>query len=173
MRRTVMAGLLAASVSSPVFAAPVTADVHDYLTGYVGYADVLDDYEDSAQFGIEYRARSVGYGVRPTVGFNIDHLGAKYGYAGLNFEWPITGNWIAMPNFMVGAYSPGGGKDLGAALEFRSGIEFAYELENMHRIGIAFNHISNASLHNKNPGSETLLLSYSVPFGAVTGALGF
>ncbi|HID90986.1 TPA: hypothetical protein EYP44_03395, partial [Candidatus Bathyarchaeota archaeon] len=40
------------------------------------------------------------------------------------------------------------GKDLGGALEFRSGIEASYAFENDSRLGVAFNHISNASLYD-------------------------
>ena len=100
--------------------------------------------------------------------FNLTNEGSVYGYGGLNWDIPILDSQLYLiPNFMIGAYSQGDGKDLGHALEFRSGLELAYQLPSSHRVGIAFNHISNASLGDKNPGAETLLINYQVPTGTL------
>ncbi len=98
--------------------------------------------------------------------FSFDHKGAMYGYGGLNLDFAI-GKFYVTPNFMVGAYSRGDGKDLGGPLEFRSGLELSYEMENTHRVGVAFNHISNARIYTHNPGAETLLVNYSIPVGSL------
>ncbi|MBT5810587.1 MAG: acyloxyacyl hydrolase, partial [Rhodospirillaceae bacterium] len=55
------------------------------------------------------------------------------------------------------------GKDLGNTVEFRSGVELAYRLDDRARLGVAFHHISNASLSDNNPGTETLTLTFSLP----------
>ena len=68
------------------------------------------------------------------------------------------------PSFGAGIYDDGSGKKLGNDLQFRTALEVSYELKNKNRIGIAFSHISNANLGNKNPGVEILSLSYHVPF---------
>lgn len=140
-----------------------------YLVPYVGWFDVTDDTDQrqSAQFGAEYRFRQIGYGIRPTLGFNADSKGTAYGYGGFNLDIPFYQNRIYLtPNFMAGAYSKGSsGKDLGGAIEFRSGLELAYQMPNSHRVGLAFNHISNASIYDSNPGAETVLLTYSIPIG--------
>lgn len=142
----------------------------EYVAGSVGYFDVIDGEDDAASFGLEYRFNPIEYRIRPMVGGFVNSDGSAYGYAGVNWEVPILSHQLYMiPNFAVGAYSRGDGKDLGGALEFRSGIEFAYQMENFHRIGLAFNHISNASLYDENPGVETLLLNYSVPTSAIIG----
>ena len=140
-----------------------------YLVPYIGWFDVTDDTDQrqSAQFGAEYRFRQIGYGVRPTLGFNVDGKGATYGYGGFNADIPLYRDRVYLiPNFMAGAYSKGSdGKDLGGVIEFRSGLELAYQMQNSHRVGLAFNHISNASIYDSNPGAETVLLTYSIPIG--------
>ncbi|NBX03393.1 MAG: acyloxyacyl hydrolase [Alphaproteobacteria bacterium] len=142
----------------------------DYISGSVGWVDAIDQENESVQGGVEYRFSPIGYHLRPMVGANVNTDSSVYGYAGLNMDVPILSNQLYLiPNFAVGAYSEGDGKDLGGALEFRSGIEIAYQMENAHRIGLALNHISNAGIYNKNPGVENVVLTYSVPTGAVFG----
>ena len=89
--------------------------------------------------------------------------GALYGFVGAGLELPLGERISLTPNLAAGLYSDGGGKDLGYAVEFRSGAEIAYELDDSSRIGLAFHHISNASLADTNPGAETVVLYYSVP----------
>lgn len=150
------------SVLTP--AAQATEDRKDYITGYIGYFDVIGADNSAAQFGIEYRARTLQYGLRPTIGINVTNDASVYAYAGFHWDAPIIDNQLYLiPSFVAGAYKNGDGKDLGGTIQFRSGIEMAYEFSNAHRLGIAFNHISNASIYRKNPGSETALVTYSIP----------
>ena len=88
---------------------------------------------------------------------------AVYGFAGIDADFFISNRFVLNPNFAVGAYSNGDGKDLGHGLEFRSGLELNYVLDDQSRFGVAFNHISNASLGDSNPGTESLLVNYSIP----------
>ena len=53
---------------------------------------------------------------------------------------------------------------LGNKVEFRTTLEFSYQLVNKDRIGISFGHISNANIGNKNPGAEIISISYQKPF---------
>ena len=73
-------------------------------------------------------------------------------------------NWNFTPSFGVGYYDDGNGKKLGNKVEFRTTIEFSYQLINKDRIGISFGHISNANIGNKNPGAEVISISYQKPF---------
>lgn len=158
-------------LASGAFAETHSALRQDYLTPYAGVFDLTNNNpRNLAQFGLEYRFRDVFYGLRPTLGVNADVKGGAYAYGGINWEIPLGSSaFVLIPNFMAGAYRQGDGKDLGGAIEFRSGIELDYQLANAHRIGIAFNHISNASIYDKNPGAETVLVNYSIPIGALTG----
>ena len=68
------------------------------------------------------------------------------------------------PSFGLGYYNNGSGKNLGNDIQFRTTIEFSFELENKNRLGISFGHISNANLGDKNPGVEILSINYQVPY---------
>lgn len=153
------------------FSAPSrAASQQEYLTGYAGWFDFIRQHDQAAQFGVEYRMRPWVYGLRPTVGVNVSTDASIYGYGGINWEIEAIRNQLyVIPNFMVGAYGQGHGRDLGGALEFRSGIEVDYQLANQHRVGMAFNHISNASIYDRNPGAETLLVTYSIPLSSLMG----
>ncbi len=145
-------------------AAHAVEDKKDYITGYIGYFDVIRNDYNSAQLGAEYRARPLRYAIRPMFGVNVTTDGSIYGYAGLNWDAELIKDQLYLiPNFAAGLYHKGDGKNLGGAIEFRSGIELAYQLPNAQRIGVAFNHISNASIYGHNPGSETALVTYSIP----------
>ena len=70
---------------------------------------------------------------------------------------------VLTPSFGAGLYAEGSGKDLGHAVEFRSQIELSYRFDNRSRLGVAFSHISNASIADDNPGVEILNVYYSLP----------
>ena len=73
-------------------------------------------------------------------------------------------NIIFTPSFGLGYYDDGSGKKLGNEIQFRTTLEFSYQLKNNNRIGISYGHISNANLGDKNPGVEIISLSYQVPY---------
>ena len=152
------------AVSTSALAAPAFAG--DYLTGSLGYFDVIRQNQTAAQFGAEYRFEQYEYGFRPMVGAFVTTEGSVYGYGGVHWDVAIIPNELYIsPNFAVGAYSKGDGKELGGTLEFRSGIEIAYQLPNQHRVGLALNHLSNASIYDQNPGVEVAMITYSIPVG--------
>lgn len=160
--------LFSALLISAVFA-PAVASATEYLTGTLGWYDVTQQDNEAMEFGAEYRFNPMKYGLRPMAGIFGTTDGSVYGYGGLHWDIELVPNqWYISPNFAAGVYSNGDdGKKLGGAIEFRSGIELAYQMPNQHRIGVAFNHISNASIYDHNPGVETLLVSYSLPTGNV------
>lgn len=159
--KKILLALCLLPLATPAFA-------QDYLTGYLGWYDLVDGENEATQFGAEYRFHPFDYGIRPTIGANITTDGSVYGYGGFNWDIELVANqFYVIPNFMAGLYAEGDGKDLGHAIEFRSGIEFAYQMQNAHRVGLAFNHVSNAGIGNKNPGAETLMLTYSLPMGTM------
>ena len=73
-------------------------------------------------------------------------------------------NFIITPSFGGGYYDDGDGKKLGHSIEFRTAIEISYQLVNKTRIGFSLSHTSNANIGDKNPGVETISLSYQIPF---------
>jgi lipid A 3-O-deacylase len=163
MKKSLLAATLALAT-----ALSASAHATDYLTGSVGYFDFNKRVDPSTLLGLEYRFNEWKYNFRPIIGAFVNTDGGTYGYAGLNYDVTLMPNQLYLvPNFAVGAYGRGSSKDLGGVLEFRSGIELDYQLPNTQQIGIALNHISNASIYSHNPGEETILVNYSVPFASV------
>jgi len=109
--------------------------------------------------------------LKPFAGIELTTDSAYYLISGIyledNFGELMTGeenNWNFTPSFGVGYYDDGNGKKLGNKIEFRTTLEFSYQLKNNDRIGLSFGHISNANIGNKNPGVEIISLSYQKPF---------
>ena len=63
------------------------------------------------------------------------------------------------PQFAVTLYEDGDGKDLGGPLEFRSGLEVAYDFARGPTVGLLFYHLSNGDFYDFNPGSNSLVLT--------------
>ena len=66
-----------------------------------------------------------------------------------------------------GYYKDGHEIKAGNPLEFYIGIDLFYRFKNNVRLGFGIFHISNADSGYRNPGSETLVLKYQIPFGKV------
>jgi len=101
----------------------------------------------------------------PAVGGMATSDGALYAYAGFRVGVPLgdTGTWRFTPQWAAGLYyPPPGGRSLGGPVEFRSGIELSRLLRNGGRGGLLFYHVSNAGFYERNPGSESLVLTYTV-----------
>lgn len=138
-----------------------TAAAEEYLTLSAGSFDTLDD--NTPNFGLEYRGESFWHDLLPVAGIQANTDGGVYGYVGLNYDWQFTDSWYLTPNVAVGAYEDNSSVDLGGWLEFRTGLEVAHRFDNAHRLGLAFHHISNASIYDENPGTEQVMLTYSIP----------
>ena len=65
---------------------------------------------------------------------------------------------------MSGIIFGGTSKKIKNYLQIGNKLHVNYNSKNENRIGISFGHISNASLGNKNPGTEILSLSYQSSF---------
>jgi hypothetical protein len=104
-----------------------------------------------------------GFNIRPLLGLMATAEGSFYIYGGINLDLIFFDHLLFAPGFAAGYYNHGKGKNLGYPLEFRSGIELAWQFSDWRRLGIHFYHISNASLGNRNPGEESLVLFYDIP----------
>ena len=125
------------------------ADEPAFFAASAGGFDVNDD-DTSAEFRLEYRSDYRLWHVGPMFGLMANADGGVYGYGSVFLDIFFGKNWVLMPNVAVGAYREGSSKDLGSILEFRTGAEFAYRFDDKSRLGIAFQHISNAGLAHKN-----------------------
>lgn len=129
----------------------------------VGAFDIFDNDETAAEFGIEYRFAPMEstYHLIPVVGLTANSDGGYWVHTGIRYDYRLNENWVLTPNFAVAAYEDGAGKDLGHGIEFRTGLEFAYKLDESSHLGLGIYHLSNAGLGDKNPGEESVILSYS------------
>lgn len=99
----------------------------------------------------------------PVAGAMASAQGALYAYGGFRFDLPVGRRWIVTPSWAAGLYYAGkeDGKDLGGVVEFRSGVELAYQLGERSRLGLCLYHLSNGGFYDFNPGTESLTLTYS------------
>jgi hypothetical protein len=72
----------------------------------------------------------------------------------------MGGKMIFTPSFAPGLYTQGDGKDLGHVLEFKTELQASYSISEGSSFGVSYNHISNASLGDKNPGANSYMFNY-------------
>ncbi|MFY0666032.1 MAG: acyloxyacyl hydrolase [Natronospirillum sp.] len=135
---------------------------------YLGVVDYQRDHEDSV-YGVGYLTaqRWTRFDFRPVVGLMRTRHASHFAFAGITreskFSTRDTGFLVSV-DFAPGLYLHGGNADtdLGFWLQFRSGVNLAYEFADHTRIGVGYHHLSNASLAEENPGTETVTITYSV-----------
>ncbi|MSP52543.1 MAG: acyloxyacyl hydrolase [Alphaproteobacteria bacterium] len=158
---TVVYGCAALQASGPAVAQEV--DDPDFLSLGLGYFDINDD-DGAAEFRLEYRSDKKIFFLKPFTGLMVTTDSAFHGYAGVLLDLYLGRRAVMTPSFAAGYFHNGNGKDLGSDIEFRSQIELAYRFDDRSRLGLAFSHISNASIADRNPGTEILTITYAVPF---------
>ena len=130
-----------------------------------GMYDFLHNYK-AWEGRAEYDFAHGYYFVHPMMGVFATNRRAGFAYAGFNLDLHIGDHFVIVPNASVGYYHQGNGKNLGEAFEFKTGARFDYRFHDDSRIGIAFDHISNAGFSSRNPGEENILLVFSFPIGS-------
>jgi lipid A 3-O-deacylase len=134
----------------------------DNLLLGAGVFDLRD--EPSGAGTVEYRFGRKVFVIGPALGLLANTDGGLFGYVGVYSDLSYR-NFYVTPLLAIGGYREGSGKDLGGVFQFRQSLDLAYRFANGHRLGIRVAHISNASIHDSNPGEEELLLTYSLPVG--------
>ena len=160
---TIAAAVAAAmGIGAIICVKPAVADDPDFLALSAGVFEIKGDH--AAEFRLEYRSKLEWWIFRPFSGVMLTSDRALYGYGGILLDLYFGRRIVVTPSFAIGAFDRGHGKDLGHTVEFRSQIEVAYRFPDRSRLGISFNHLSNASISDKNPGAESLMLTYAIPF---------
>ena len=135
---------------------------------FTGNFDFSDDKQSALLVGFQHQnetlERNTFIGnISPITGGFITENSAVYVYTG--FEWNVDmGALTFTPSFAPGLYHKGDGKDLGHVLEFKSEVQLSYELSKSSSLGISYNHVSNASLGDKNPGANSYMFNYIKKF---------
>ena len=109
---------------------------------------------------VEFAALQDQRFLQPLVGFIAAQTQDSYLYFGVLTDLPLFDPLRIALRFAGGIYHQGRGINLGYPLEFRSELEFIWNLDRRNRFGIGLAHFSNGALSGVNPGLEALLLSY-------------
>ena len=135
---------------------------------YTGMFDFSDDGQRAGLFGMQHQNENLTRNsflgtLSPITGFMITENNAGYIYTGVQAQYSI-GNLNITPSFSPGLYGEGDGKDLGHILEFKSELQLSLDLFSNSELGFSYNHISNASLGEKNPGANSYTFNFLKKF---------
>ena len=135
---------------------------------YTGMFDFSDDGQRASLFGIQHQNESLIRDsflgtISPITGLMLTEKNAAYFYTGVQAQYKL-GKLNVVPSFAPGLYSEGDGKDLGHVLEFKSEVQLSLNLSSTSELGFSYNHISNASLSDKNPGANSYMFNFIKQF---------
>jgi len=140
---------------------------YEMLNITAGQVGILDDKTGSQRYGLEYRFKSFagpgGFRLIPAIGAAVANNDAHFIYSDLRHDFYMSQQWLLIPSFGLGIFKDGNDINLGNDLEFRSGLEIAYQFHNNYRAGIAIFHLSNGGISSQNPGTEALVFSVCIP----------
>ena len=135
---------------------------------FTGNFDFSDDKQSAYLVGFQHQNENLNRetflgNVSPITGGFITENSAAYIYTGI--EWNMDmGGMVFTPSFAPGLYHEGDGKDLGHVLEFKSEVQLSYEPSDNTSFGISYNHVSNTSLGDKNPGANSYMFNFLKTF---------
>ena len=138
------------------------------LNIFTGMFDFSDNKQSSGLLGLQHQneelfKKSFLGKLSPITGGFLTEKNAFYLYTGIQAEYEL-GFLTITPSFAPGYYNDGDGKDLGYPLEFKSEIQMSFNLSDDAHLGMSYNHISNASLGDKNPGANSYMLNFLKQF---------
>ena len=139
------------------------------LNFFTGNFDFSDDKQSAYLIGFQHQDENLNRNtflgnVSPITGGFVTGNSAAYVYTGV--EWNVDmGEKIKFtPSFAPGLYHEGDGKDLGHVLEFKSEVQLSYVTSDKSSFGVSYNHVSNASLGDKNPGANSYMFNFLKKF---------
>lgn len=135
---------------------------------YTGMFDFSDDGKKAALVGFQHQNeelnRDTFFGnLSPITGALITADSAGYLYSGVQAQYKI-GALNLTPSFTPGLYYEGDGKDLGHLIEFKSEVQLSFNFSKDSELGFSYNHLSNASLGDKNPGANSYMFNFLKTF---------
>jgi lipid A 3-O-deacylase len=143
-------------------------DQDHQINFFTGNFDFSDDKQSAILVGFQHQNENLNRdtflgNVSPITGGFVTENSAAYIYTGI--EWNVEmGSLTFTPSFAPGLYHEGDGKDLGHILEFKSEVQLTYAVSGNTNIGFSYNHVSNASLGDKNPGANSYMFNFLKTF---------
>lgn len=129
-----------------------------------GLLGVLDN-DRTLAFAADYRFAVSGL-FQPRVLASWATDGSRFAGVGLLLNLDLDDRWRLTLGTAPGYYERNRGRDLGSTVEFHSTAELSYDIGRRRRIALSIGHTSNGGLRgDHNPGTETLMLSWSAPLG--------
>ena len=134
------------------------------LNFFTGMFDFSDDKQASGLIGLQHQndelfRKSFLGKLSPISGGFLTEKSALYLYTGIQAEYEL-GFLTITPSFAPGYYHYGDGKDLGSPLEFKTELQMSFDISDSTHLGMSYNHISNASLGDKNPGANSYMFNF-------------
>ena len=144
------------------------SDKNTEFNVYTGIFDYSDDGKRSTLIGFQHQNENLNRdtflgNLSPITGALITADNAGYIYTGIQAQYKL-GILNITPSFTPGLYHEGDGEDLGHMLEFKSEVQLSLDLSKNSELGFSYNHISNASLGDKNPGANSYMFNFLKDF---------
>ncbi len=132
---------------------------------FTGNFDFSDHKQKSVLIGLQHQNENLNRdtflgNVSPITGGFITENSAAYIYTGIEWNVDMGKKMTFTPSFAPGLYHEGDGKDLGHILEFKSEVQLSYKTSEKSMFGVSYNHVSNASLGDKNPGANSYMFNF-------------
>jgi lipid A 3-O-deacylase len=131
---------------------------------YTGNFDFSDHKQKAILVGFQHQNENLQRdtflgNASPITGGFITENSAAYVYTGVEWNYAMGDKLKFTPSFAPGLYHKGDGKDLGHLLEFKTEVQLSYSISENTNLGMSYNHISNASLGDKNPGANSYMFN--------------
>ena len=135
------------------------------LNFFTGNFDFSDEKQSAYLVGFQHQDENLNRdtflgNVSPITGGFVTENSAAYIYTGVEWNMDMGQKMIFTPSFAPGLYHQGDGKDLGHVLEFKTEVQLAYKATEKSSYGLSYNHVSNASLGDKNPGANSYMFNF-------------
>ena len=157
--------ILSLLISSSVYAEDTKIDSDNTKFNiYSGLFDFSDKGKRSTLIGFQHQNTDLNRdtflgNLSPITGFMFTADSAAYLYTGVQAQYSL-GVINITPSFTPGLYNQGNGKDLGHLLEFKSEVQITFNILQNSQLGFSYNHLSNASLGDKNPGANSYMFNF-------------
>ena len=166
--KTITIVFILIGLTNNVYADELKPKDNHQFSFFSGIFDFSDKGKNSEIIGVQhlnedlFRDSFLGT-ISPVTGFMITENNAAYGYTGIQAFYNL-GQLNFNPSFTPGLYSQGDGKDLGHAIEFKTELQFSLDVFSNSELGFSYNHISNASIGEKNPGANSYMFNFVKQF---------